>query len=101
MSDEITLKHGAEGRAQLDPELLTIVERKESALSPMSERGGGEDWDAPLDLRVARPRVTDLRAVWDATGEKAPLKLAGALGSQRPSWSVRAERSSSPMWRLR
>lgn len=83
MDDEVTLKHGAESDKTLDAELLSLL-KGSSSLSEISERGGGEEWDAPFDLRVARPRATDLRAVWRATKMDVPPQLAGALGATRP-----------------
>jgi hypothetical protein len=72
--------------AELDPELAEIVSRNEStsALSPISTRGGGDDWDAPFDLRIARPHALDLRAKWEAEGGTTPVELTSALGPKRP-----------------
>jgi len=85
MTEQITLVRGSEEtKTELDPALRAILEREEPAMSRISERGGGEDWDAPLDLRVARPRANDLRAMWKATGAPLPAQLAGALGATRP-----------------
>lgn len=71
-----------EPREVRDKELESLAAR--GPLHPISARGGGDDWDAPFDLRVARPRAVDLRALWAATGEKEPPDIAAALGPNRP-----------------
>lgn len=47
-----------------DPVLEELIRVREEldALFPIGQerRGGGDDWDAPLDLRVARPLAVDL-----------------------------------------
>lgn len=75
---------GAMSQVELDEDLRATLGAARTPLREISERGGGEDWDAPLDLRVARPRATDLRAVWEASGAPLPPQLAGALGAMRP-----------------
>src|ERR1017187_3293614 len=84
VSDDVMMSRGAVRTIDLDDELRAMAEARESALSKISERGGGEDWDAPLDLRVARPLAMDLRSMWRATGAVLPAQLAGALGATRP-----------------
>lgn len=86
MSDGILLRRGLERRSDPDADLRALAEkgRKVPKRRISSERGGGEDWEAPLDLRVARPRASDLRAVWSVTGVVVPTQLAGALGATRP-----------------
>jgi hypothetical protein len=85
-----TFVHLTPGQAideELDPELTDLVAAAQSigAMQPISTRGsGGDDWDAPLDLRVARPRAVDLRAMWEATGQTEPPEIAAALGPNRP-----------------
>src|SRR6185436_1116868 len=57
-SDEfVQLKpRGEQVDAVLEPELLEIVEKiAATSRSPISASSGGGDWDAPFDLRVARP----------------------------------------------
>src|SRR5262249_33869108 len=69
----------------LDPELLEIAERNAAtSRSPISTSGGSNDWDAPFDLRVARPRAVDLRALWAKENRPEPAELAAALGPKRP-----------------
>jgi len=86
-SDEfVQLKpRGEQVDAVLEPELLEIVEKiAATSRSPISASSGGGDWDAPFDLRVARPRAVDLRALWAKENRPEPAELAAALGPKRP-----------------
>ena len=85
MNEDILLARKPERSVELDSELRVLIEKRRNSLGEISaRRGGGEDWDAPLDLRIVRPMATDLRALWAASNEQAPPMLAGALGSTRP-----------------
>lgn len=76
---------GEQAEAALDPELLEIVEKNAAtSRSPISVSSGDDGWDAPFDLRVARPRAIDLRALWAKENRPEPAEMAAALGPKRP-----------------
>lgn len=72
-------EHGLE----VDPELERLF-RLQETYSGTSARGGGDDWDAPFDLRVARPRAVDLRKLWQLTGKPEPPGITATLGPRIP-----------------
>ena len=74
-----------EADAQLDPELMEMAEKnKVTSRSPISFAGSDDEWDAPFDLRVARPRAVDLRALWAKENRPEPAEVSAALGPKRP-----------------
>jgi hypothetical protein len=84
--DEVQLRPQAETEQALDTDLKQLLLARESleSLSPISERGGSDEWDAPFDLRVLRPRAIDLRKLWQLTGQSEPPGIAATLGARRP-----------------
>jgi hypothetical protein len=93
MNDEGALLHpGPVGELEWeslpDKELLAELVRAQwelESLTPISShRGGGEDWDAPFDLRVARPRAVDLAKLWASQGGSPDAALAAAPSGMRP-----------------
>jgi hypothetical protein len=82
----VQLKPGGEQvDAALDPEFLEIAEKNAAtSRAPISASSRGDDWDAPFDLRIARPRAVDLRALWGKQNRPEPADLTAALGPKRP-----------------
>jgi len=86
----IVLQPGKEQQISIedDAELVAIFEKQrqfESAFNPIgAKRGGGDEWYAPLDLRVNRPYAVDLRKLWDITGQAVPAEIEAMLGHRIP-----------------
>jgi hypothetical protein len=85
-NDEVQLQPEKGTEAELDQELNKIIRAKQVVeyMSPVSAYGTGDEWDAPFDLRVLRPRAVDLRKLWQLTGQSEPPGIAATLGSRRP-----------------
>lgn len=87
--EEVTLSPGPAQEVEADPYLERLV-RSRQALESLETartrgvRGGGEDWDAPFDLRVMRPRAVDLVKLWTLWGKSVPDTIAATLGPRRP-----------------
>jgi hypothetical protein len=83
--DFVQLTPGTAVEQDLEPELAELARVRDSfeSLGPVS-RGGGDDWDAPFDLRVLRPRAIDLRRLWQLTGQAEPPTIAASLGARIP-----------------
>lgn len=80
--DMVQLSPGSAQGTELDTQLAELMRAREAlaSLSPISNRGGGDDWDAPFDLRVIRPRAIDLRRLWQLTEAPEPPTIAAAQG---------------------
>jgi len=85
---EVRLKPLKESKARLEPEMRAILRRRrgvdDDVMQPIGVRWRTEEWDAPLDLRVLRPRAIDLRKLWKLTKQKEPPGIAATLGPSRP-----------------
>lgn len=87
---EVTLHPHAEKEVAIedDPDFAAVVnesQRSASAFRPIgTERGGGPEWDAPLDLRVNSPFALDLMKLWELTDQSVPPSIAAALGPRIP-----------------
>lgn len=90
MTQEILLKQCAPQDVSVDAdpvlhELITDRETLRRSIRPIGQnRGGGDDWDAPLDVRVSRPRAVDLETFWRSTNQKVPPVIAASLGRRKP-----------------
>ena len=87
MSDDL-LKRGTETTiADLrgdDPLLWKTLQEVHRSRTNLTSLGGGNDLDAPLDLRVARPSAIDLTTFWAQTGTAIPPAIKAALGPKVP-----------------
>lgn len=87
---EVTLHPESEYEIKIedDPDFAKLVEHRtkiSSTFKPIgAKRGGGDDWDAPLDLRVNRPFALDLRKLWELGGQPVPSEVQAMLGTQTP-----------------
>lgn len=86
MSEYFDLKPGEVQERNLvdDPTLkalaLSAAARQEKNLTGSSS----DEWDAPIDLRVMRPRAVDLRRYWQLTKQPIPATIEATLGPRIP-----------------